>query len=92
MTKDASKNEKSKVFLFPDEKFSQLKHIAPKSWGEHKDNTKSLIGSVLFGAGWAITGMCPGPGLVLGGAGAASALLYLPAVLAGQKIIGTLYS
>jgi len=92
VTKDASKNEKSKVFLFPDEKFSQLKHIAPKSWGEHKDKTKSMIGSVLFGAGWAITGMCPGPGLVLGGAGAASALLYLPAVLVGQKIIGSLYS
>lgn len=89
---DASEKVKSTVFLFPKEKFSHLKYLEPKSWSEHTSKAKSLAGSILFGAGWAITGMCPGPGLVLGGAGNSAALLYLPAVVLGQKIVGALFS
>ena len=57
-----------KPCLFPSESFTEFTYLLPASWTEHKDKVKSLVGATLFGAGWAISGMCPGPGLVLGGA------------------------
>lgn len=42
-----------------------------------------IIGSVLFGLGWGLSGICPGPSLVLLGANKLSALTQVPAVLAG---------
>jgi uncharacterized membrane protein YedE/YeeE len=44
----------------------------------HANNTtidwRLVVGSVLFGAGWGIAGVCPGPGLVTLGAAATGAL------------------
>ena len=45
-----------------------------------------LIGSGLFGIGWGIAGICPGPALVLLGAGQAKGLLFVLAMLAGMAI------
>lgn len=45
---------------------------------------KSLvIGSVLFGIGWGISGYCPGPGIALLAAPGRETLIFLPAMLAG---------
>jgi uncharacterized protein len=86
--KDNKDPESSKTpCLFPSEKFTEFTYLLPSSWSGHKDKAKSLIGATLFGAGWAISGMCPGPGLVLGGCGSLGALLYVPCVLAGQWIV-----
>jgi uncharacterized protein len=73
-------------YLFPGEKFSTMKYLQPSSWSEHSEKARSLCGAVLFGAGWAISGMCPGPGLILGGAGSTNAIIYIPAVLIGQRL------
>lgn len=35
-----------------------------------------VIGSVLFGIGWALSGLCPGPALVVASAGSPGALLF----------------
>jgi len=43
-----------------------------------------IVGSALFGIGWAIAGFCPGPALVAAGAGRFEALLFLPAMAAGM--------
>jgi hypothetical protein len=43
-----------------------------------------LIGGVLFGAGWAITGACPGPIYVQMGAGQWPAVLTFLGALAGM--------
>lgn len=43
-----------------------------------------VIGSVLFGAGWGLAGICPGPGVVLAGAGLSKGLLYCGAMIAGM--------
>jgi uncharacterized membrane protein YedE/YeeE len=53
-----------------------------------KIDLRLIAGSVLFGIGWGITGICPGPGLVLLGAGVPEGLIYMASLLAGM----TLYS
>ena len=49
-----------------------------------KDITPRLIvGSALFGVGWAVAGYCPGPGIVSAGSGGTNALLFLGSMVAG---------
>lgn len=43
-----------------------------------------VLGSLLFGAGWGIAGFCPGPAIVLLGAGEPKALVFVLAMLAGM--------
>ena len=45
-----------------------------------------ILGSVLFGVGWGLAGICPGPGLVLVGAGMAKGLIFVAAMLAGMGV------
>lgn len=53
-----------------------------------KIDIRLIMGSVLFGIGWGITGICPGPGLVLLGAGIPEGVIYVASLLVGM----TLYS
>ena len=53
-----------------------------------KIDLRLVLGSVLFGIGWGVTGICPGPGLVLLGAGIPEGIIYIASLLAGM----TLYS
>ncbi|NBD00728.1 YeeE/YedE family protein [Atlantibacter hermannii] len=43
-------------------------------------------GSVLFGIGWGLAGICPGPGLVLLGAGIGKGVVFVAAMIAGMLI------
>ncbi|HQU61999.1 MAG: DUF6691 family protein [Nitrosomonas sp.] len=45
-----------------------------------------LLGSFLFGAGWGTAGFCPGPALVMAGAGSEKAILFVIAMLAGMLL------
>jgi uncharacterized membrane protein YedE/YeeE len=54
----------------------------------HRGN---LYGGVLFGIGWSITGMCPGPILVNVGEGKVYALAALAGTLVGAGAFGALY-
>ena len=49
-------------------------------------NTKLILGSILFGAGWAIGGFCPGPALVALGTGSPKALAFVLAMLTGMYV------
>jgi uncharacterized membrane protein YedE/YeeE len=49
-------------------------------------DSRLVIGSVLFGAGWGLAGFCPGPGLVAMGAGQQKALVFVLAMLAGMAV------
>lgn len=46
-----------------------------------------VVGSAIFGAGWALGGFCPGPGLVSLVSGAPSAAAFVVAMFAGVAII-----
>ena len=46
-------------------------------------DARLLGGAAIFGVGWGLAGYCPGPALAVLGAGAAEALWFVPAMLAG---------
>jgi len=45
-----------------------------------------VIGSFIFGAGWAIAGFCPGPAIVALGAGYPKAAAFVVAMMVGMLI------
>jgi uncharacterized membrane protein YedE/YeeE len=42
-----------------------------------------VVGSALFGIGWGLSGICPGPGIVIAASGQWQPLLFLGSVAAG---------
>jgi len=57
----------------------------PRPWDK-----QLVLGAGLFGVGWAVTGMCPGPILAAAGSGALDAFIVLGGVLAGMLVQGRL--
>lgn len=49
-------------------------------------DARLVVGAALFGIGWGLAGYCPGPALVGAGGGVQSALLFVPAMLAGSLL------
>lgn len=45
-----------------------------------------VIGSILFGVGWGLAGICPGPALVLLGSGIFKGVVFVLAMLAGMGL------
>lgn len=54
-------------------------------------NRGTVVGGLLFGVGWSIAGMCPGPILVNIGEGKLYALAALAGALTGAGLFGALY-
>jgi uncharacterized membrane protein YedE/YeeE len=48
-----------------------------------KIDKRLVYGSALFGIGWGLAGICPGPALTLLGGGAAKGFLFVAAMLVG---------
>ncbi len=55
-------------------------------------NRGTIVGGALFGVGWSITGMCPGPILVNVGEGKLYALAALAGALVGASLLSVGYS
>jgi uncharacterized protein len=49
-------------------------------------DTRLVAGSALFGVGWGIAGICPGPALVLLGTGSVKGLIFTAAMSAGMGL------
>ena len=60
--------------------------------GARQIDLRLLGGSWLFGMGWGIAGICPGPALVLLGTGATKAIVFVAAMLAGMAIFDVIES
>ena len=59
---------------------------------ELKPSTRgNLVGGLLFGVGWSMAGMCPGPIFVSIGEGKIYALAVLAGALCGAALLGALY-
>ncbi len=46
-----------------------------------------VVGALLFGTGWGLVGLCPGPALVGLGLGEPKAMVFVAAMLAGMGLI-----
>ncbi len=55
-----------------------------------KSVPRYLIGGIIFGLGWALAGVCPGPMCVLAGAGFYSILVVIGGALLGTFVYGLL--
>ncbi|MCV2219664.1 DUF6691 family protein [Thauera sp. Sel9] len=49
-----------------------------------------VIGSALFGIGWGLAGICPGPALTLLGTGAPKGVVFVLAMFAGMALFSLL--
>lgn len=47
-------------------------------------------GSALFGVGWALVGLCPGPAMAVLGFGGSPAWVFFPAMVGGMMLLGGL--
>lgn len=59
--------------------------------GKTNINKELIIGSALFGVGWAIGGFCPGPALVAFAMGSMKAFIFVLAMLMGMLIYDYLF-
>ncbi|WP_313114994.1 DUF6691 family protein [Aequorivita sediminis] len=70
------------------------KNIKPVDGGEmrlqpkEKGFSRYMIGGIIFGLGWALSGACPGPMYVLAGAGYFSILIVILGALLGTFLYG----
>jgi uncharacterized membrane protein YedE/YeeE len=53
---------------------------------------KLITGSLLFGVGWGLTGLCPGPGIVTLTACKVAASVYVPSLLAGILVKDSIFN
>lgn len=53
-------------------------------------DTRLVAGSLLFGVGWGLAGLCPGPAVVALGLGQAKAVWFVGAMLLGMGLHETL--
>ncbi|MBE9609764.1 YeeE/YedE family protein [Chitinilyticum piscinae] len=58
--------------------------------GNNSLDRRLILGSVAFGAGWGIAGICPGPALVALGAGSLQVIAFVIAMLAGMALFSLL--
>jgi len=53
---------------------------------ERQVDRRLILGSLVFGIGWGLAGFCPGPALVVFGAGYDKAVVFVIAMLAGMAL------
>ncbi|MDX1915748.1 MAG: DUF6691 family protein [Methylophilus sp.] len=51
-----------------------------------------IMGAALFGIGWGLAGICPGPAVVLLGAGSLQGVIFLVAMLIGMGLFEVVYA
>lgn len=51
-----------------------------------------ITGAAIFGLGWGLSGLCPGPALVLAGGGSLGALVFVAAMAGGMLLSRRLFA
>lgn len=72
---------------------TKLKNVIKMKF--HSDNmkidAKLLVGSAMFGIGWGMGGICPGPGIVALGGHTLNSSIFMPALLVGMALQEVIY-
>lgn len=54
--------------------------------GQSHIDKRLVIGGLMFGVGWGVAGICPGPGLVGLGAGEIKSVVFVASMVAGMAV------
>ena len=73
-------------FLFAKKRTVSLIGAEMKLPTARQIDRRLVIGSAVFGIGWGIAGLCPGPGLVVLGMGESKAVVFVAAMLVGMVV------
>lgn len=49
-------------------------------------DSRLVLGAALFGAGWGLAGVCPGPAIVAAASGALPPMVFVAAMMAGMEL------
>ncbi|KTC56719.1 hypothetical protein AO262_15385 [Pseudomonas fluorescens ABAC62] len=82
----------SVFFLFARRRRTSLLGAPMQMPTQRKIERRLVVGSVVFGIGWAIAGLCPGPALALLLTGKWQVLLFTLAMVAGMLVFEALGS
>lgn len=79
---------KAPLVLYDHEEESFGDWLLPRSWKDFTDKGSASVGAMLFGMGWSLSGMCPGPAIVAAGSGQVPevTLFFLPFLVVGLLV------
>lgn len=61
-------------------------HVPGRARGRARIDAPLIAGAAVFGIGWGLGGLCPGPGIVAAAGGSTSAIVFVLAMLAGMRV------
>lgn len=76
----------SLVFMFASRRTKSLLGLSMQLPTARHLDRRLVLGSLVFGIGWGLAGICPGPALVLLGAGVKQGVVFVAAMLAGMGL------
>ena len=74
------------TFLFASRRTKSLLGLSMQIPTARHLDRRLVLGSVVFGIGWGLAGICPGPALVLLGSGAVQGVIFVAAMLVGMGL------
>ena len=79
-------------FLYARRRDTTLLGTALHLPGVSRPDPRTLVAAAIFGTGWGLAGICPGPALVAVGTGAPQAFVFFAAMLAGMLAEDVLFT
>ena len=74
------------AFFFAKQRTTSLLGLPMQLPGAKHIDKRLIMGSLLFGVGWGLAGICPGPGLVLIGAIGEKGIIFVISMIIGMVI------
>lgn len=80
----------SVAFAFAKQRTKSLLGLPMQLPTSRQLDTRLIGGSLMFGVGWGLAGICPGPALVLLGTGMVQGIVFVAAMLVGMALFEVL--
>lgn len=70
--------------------FARRRRATPSAQPQGRIDRRLLLGALIFGIGWGLAGICPGPAVVLVGSGSGDGLIFAAGMLGGMLLFNHL--